>query len=254
MNLSSLTKMNRSAVVVGCHQPNFLPWLGFFYKIACSDIFILLDDVQFTRGQSKHNWTTRVRIAGSNGPIWLNLPVMRAGAGLQRICDLRTPPEDRKWQSRIIKTLRESYVKTPFFHDVFPSIERVLVQHTGAICATNIALIERIAAMLSLKTTLVQSSSLHVEGASTDRLVNLTSAVGGHIYLSGDGAADYQLDDAFSTAGLSTRKLGFQHPVYVQRKEDDFIRGLSIFDALCNIGIEGTRAAIIGMVNEKRVE
>ena len=55
--------------IVACHQPNFLPWLGFFAKMAKADVFILLDDVQFTQGHHSQNWTTRVRMVNANGPF-----------------------------------------------------------------------------------------------------------------------------------------------------------------------------------------
>lgn len=218
-----------------------MPWLGFFAKIARSDVFILLDDVQFTQGHNKHNWTTRVRIATSNGPLWLSVPVARSGMGLQRILDVRTPEGDGRWLVKMIKTIRESYLKMPFFSEIFPRIEAVLSSHKSSLCETNILLIEEIAGMLNLKTKIVRSSTLDVRSTSTNRLVDLTLACGGKIYLSGDGAADYQLDEAFNVAGLETRKLGFQHPTYPQRRDYDFVLGLSVLDVMCNVGLAVTR-------------
>ena len=62
-------------MIVAIHQPNYIPWLGFFYKIAKSDIFIFLDDVQYT----KNSFINRNKIKTSQGSIWLTLPVRNKG-------------------------------------------------------------------------------------------------------------------------------------------------------------------------------
>jgi len=227
-------------MIVACHQPNFMPWLGYFAKMARADVFVLLDDVQFTQGHNKHNWTSRVRIGTANGPIWLSMPIRRSGEGLQRIQDLQTDMHNSRWVAKMMRTLTESYRNTPHFDDVAPPLMQILADHSGSVCDTNIALIGRIAAMLQISTRLVRSSACLDAGASTERLVNLTLAEGGKVYLSGDGAAGYQEEQAFQAVGIVLRKLGFRHPVYPQRAGCEFLPGLSIFDALCFVGIRGT--------------
>lgn len=231
--------------VVACHQSNFLPWLGFYAKMTRADVFVLLDDVQFTRGQNKHNWTTRVKILGPNGPLWLSLPVRRSSLGTQRILELSTPEGDVRWLNKLIRTLEGLYGKTPHYQEVAPPLLDILSRHNGPICATNIALTQCIAAMLGMKTRVVKSSELKVEGTSNQRLINLTLAENGTTYLAGDGAEDYQVIDLFKEAGLRFSKLGFQHPEYEQYSGRDFVPGLSVFDALCCAGIEDTRKMLL---------
>jgi hypothetical protein len=234
-----------AASVVACHQPNFLPWLGFFAKIARSDVFFLLDDVQFTQGANRHNWTSRVRIAAANGPVWLSLPVRRSGEGRQLILDLKTD-ETNRWRPKMLRTLDESYRKAPHAADCLPLVVEILGRHQGSICETNIELIHAICRMLGLETMLIRSSSHPVEGAATERLVNLARSVDGTTYLSGDGADDYQLVEEFDAAGIQLRKLGFRVQPYPQRRGPEFIPGLSIIDSLCNVGIEQTREFLKG--------
>jgi hypothetical protein len=227
------------SVVVGCHQPNFLPWLGFFAKIARSDVFFLLDDVQFTQGANKHNWTSRVRIGTANGPRWLSLPVRRSGIGRQLIVDLHTD-DTLRWLPKMLGTLESSYGKAPYADACLARIIRGVSEHRGSVCETNVRLIRDICAMLDLKTKLVCSSERPVSGAATERLVKLTLSENGTTYLSGDGADDYQVIDQFEQAGIDVRKLGFQPQPYPQRRGLEFVPGLSIIDALCYLGIEGT--------------
>jgi WbqC-like protein family len=231
--------------VVACHQPNFLPWLGFFAKIARSDVFFLLDDVQFTQGANRHNWTSRVRIGAANGPMWLSLPVRRSGEGRQLILDLKTDDQSR-WLPKMLKTLEESYRKAPHSAECLPLIVEILLRHQGSVCETNIELIHAICEMLGLSTTVIRSSQQPVEGTATERLVNLTRSANGTTYLSGDGADDYQLIDEFGSAGMQLRKLGFVVEPYPQRRGADFVPGLSIVDALCNVGMERTKKMLRG--------
>lgn len=231
--------------VVACHQPNFLPWLGFFAKVTRADVFVMLDDVQFTQGANKHNWTTRVRIGAANGPMWLSLPVRRSGEGRQSILDLKTDDQTR-WLPKMLRTLDESYRKARHVSECLPPIIDILARHQGSICETNVELIRAICRILDLDTKMIRSSEHPVAGAATKRLVDLTHSAGGTTYLSGDGADDYQLVDEFRSAGIELRKLGFRAEPYPQRPGVDFIPGLSIIDALCHAGIARTREILRG--------
>ena len=230
--------------IVACHQPNFLPWLGFFAKMARADVFVLLDDVQFTQGTNKHNWTTRVKILATNGPAWLSIPVVRAGQGKQQIRDLRSDLNDSRWIAKMLRTLDESYRKAPYANTVLPPILDIIRRHSGWICETNIELIESIATTLGIDSHRTCSSACSAEGVATERLINLTRANGGSMYLSGDGADEYQLESRFCDAGIGFGKLGFRHPVYAQRRDATFTPGLSVVDALCYVGPQQTRALL----------
>lgn len=230
--------------VVACHQPNFLPWLGYFAKMARCDVFVLLDDVQFTQGANRHNWTSRVRIGTSQGAQWLGIPVRRAGEGAQPILDLRSDPNDKRWLTKMLSTLELAYRKMPHAADELPPLLDIIARHDGSVCETNIGLIDHVAQRLDLPARRVRSSTLNVAASSTDRLVELTLAQGGDAYLSGDGADDYQVVERFQAAGIVLRKVGFQHPVYPQRKGQPFVPGLSVVDALCHVGAAETRAML----------
>jgi hypothetical protein len=226
-------------IVVGCHQPNFLPWLGFFAKLARSNVFFLLDDVQFTQGANKHNWTSRVRIGTVNGPLWLSQPVRRSGIGRQTIMQLQTDDQSR-WLPKVLNTLQSAYCKAPHVDVCLPPLLRTLAKHRGSVCETNVKLIQDICTMLGLQTKIIRSSDRPVRGVATERLVNLTLSEQGTTYLSGDGADDYQIIGQFEEAGIAFQKLGFHSRPYPQRRNSEFVPGLSIIDALCYVGVKGT--------------
>ena len=63
--------------IVSAHQPNFLPYLGFFDKMDKSDVFVIRDEVQFAERDYHHR--NRIRINGprNNEPQckWIRVPV-----------------------------------------------------------------------------------------------------------------------------------------------------------------------------------
>lgn len=229
-----------TAKIVACHQPNFLPWLGYFAKLRRADVFFLLDDVQFTTG-TRDNWTTRVRVLTHQAPLWLAVPVLRTGHAGQSIRDVAIDRNDSRWRRKVLATLAQSYARAPFFGRYFARLEELLSQEWERLCPLNVELIRWLAGLLGLETEVRLSSECPVGGASNERLIALTRAVGGSVYLSGDGADDYQVAGAFAAAGLELRKVGFRHPVYAQRPGAEFVPGLSALDALFRLGADETR-------------
>jgi WbqC-like protein family len=222
-------------MIVAIHQPNFLPWLGYFYKMACCDVFIILDDAQYT----KNSFINRNRIKTPQGELWLTIPVS-PNLGT-KICDVTVRHSD--WPDKALKTLRANYGRARHFGDFIPEIEVIFRECPSRLAATNIALIRAIVRGLNLTCRMVFASELGVEGHGDQRLVELVKAVGGTMYLSGYGGRKYQTEASFSDRGLECRYYDFSPPTYRQLW-GEFIPGLSAADALFNCGAEGTRALL----------
>jgi len=205
---------------VAAHQPNFLPWLGFFDKLARCDRFVLLDDVQFPR-TSRGTYTNRVQLLIGGRPAWLTVPVVRDG--IQRIRDVRI--DDRQpWRRKALRTIEQAYARAPGFAETMPLVRELLGYDTDRIAELNEHAIRRLAPEHASK--LVRQSDLgDVSGAATELLINLVKAAGGDAYLSGDGADGYQEQPRYAAAGLGFRLQGFVHP------DTGAPSGLSIVDA-----------------------
>lgn len=226
-----------STRVVAIHQPNFFPWLGYFDKIVRADVFVVLDHVQFPK--SEGNWSNRVRLAVNGQPAWVTMPVVRDYEGFRRIDEMRIDNR-APWRRKLVQLLRTNYGKAAAFKDVFPAVESWIENPTDLLAEYNLAAITAICERLGLRSShLVRSSALEVTGTKTDLLVNIVKAAGGTTYLSGDGSAGYQEDEAFAAAGIELVYQRFVHPVYPQRGVPEFLPGLSILDAICHCGFEG---------------
>jgi hypothetical protein len=227
--------------VVAIHQPNFLPWLGYFNKIAHADVFVVLDNVQLTK--TGGSWVNRVRLVAGGRVVWATAPVERSYHGVRAIREIRlaTGP----WRRKLVETVRAGYARAPYFDAVFPWLRELLTNPEDRLADYNLHAIHSLRAVLRLDAgMLVRASSLSVEGRGTALLVALVQAVGGEAYLCGGGAAGYQDSAAFAAVGLEVVEQAFRHPVYPQTAPE-FVAGLSVVDALMRCGVEGTRELIV---------
>jgi WbqC-like protein family len=227
--------------LVAIHQPNFLPWLGFFDKIARADVFVLLDSAQFPKKGG--TWINRVRILVNGEPSWLTVPIERAYHGTRSIREMRVRDEDRRWREGARKTLRSAYGRAPFFASVQAELEPLVEDPTDELALYNERAIRRLCELLGLVTPLVRASELTEQGTGTARLVSLVHAAGGDGYLVGGGADGYQEDDVFAAAGIELLRQDFVPPRYPQGTGEHH-PGLSVVDALMRVGFQGTRALL----------
>lgn len=221
-------------MLVAIHQPNFLPWLGWFDKLAKVDRFVLLDTAAHQLTGS--NYTNRVQILAQGVPRLITVPVTRGREERSRIDRLRVA-ENGVWRRKLRKTLEQAYASAPFFAPTITLLEPMLAAETQSVCELNLLGIHAIAAALRLPASrMVRASALTAEGEGTDRLVALVRAVGGDAYLTGHGADGYQEDDKFAAAGIRVVRQSYCNPPYPQIGADAFVAGLSAVDALMNCG------------------
>lgn len=219
-------------MVVAVHQPNFLPWLGYFYKMAHSDVFVLLDNVAF----SKNSYTNRSRIKTPRGEQWLTVPVKHSSGQLISETAIN---DETDWRKKHLKTLEANYAKAPFFREVFDGLSAIFAASSGeGLSAFNMRLIRFVAEYLGITTRLVVGSSLDVTGQATDLLVAILKTLGGTTYLSGTGGSKYQSEEDYTRAGFCLRYSDFTYPIYPQLW-GTFCEGLSVVDVLFNCGPDG---------------
>jgi hypothetical protein len=220
-----------SGRVAAIHQPNFLPWLGFFYKWRQSDVFVRYDDVQFVR----RGYTNRVKIKTQKGEAWITVPVKQKGNYHQAIGEIEIDREVN-WKRKLLGTLTASYSRAPFFKMYFPRLEEILANDFRLLVQLNTALLSWVAGELNIDVPSIEASVLeNISGASTERLVSVCRALGASHYLSGFGGQKYQEERLFVDNGIQLKVYNFKHPRYPQLW-GDFIPGLSVLDLLFNCG------------------
>jgi len=223
-------------LTVGIHQPNFMPWLGYFYKIWQSDIFVFLDDVQIIKTGA--SYTNRVTINIANQSKYITIPIKRV-SGIQNIN--QTEFVNEKWKKKLIATLQANYAKALFFKENRELIFELINFKADSLAEYNIHFIETISNRLELNTEFIKSSTLNINTKSTQRLVDIIKKVNGDIYLSGEGGDKYQEHDIYKKVGITIKYNQLPDFKYSQIKTEEFIHGLSIIDAIFNIGFNNLK-------------
>lgn len=225
--------MSKKIVVI--HQPDFMPYLGFFHRFLHADFYIALDHVQFVH--SNRSWTHRDKIKTSQGEKWLTISVKKAprDTSIDRI-----ELADTDWRQDNLRLLEQNYRKALCYNELMPEIERLYAQPFHLLRDFNMASIELLMDMLDVRIPWVWSSGLHPQGAKNELLVNLLQKVDATHYLSGVGARDYFQPEPFAEAGIEVVWQDFTHPVYAQQF-GEFMPYLSALDVLFNHGVAASR-------------
>jgi WbqC-like protein family len=224
--------------IAAIHQPNYIPWLGYFFKIAHADKFVFLDMVVYP----VRSLINRNSIKTQHGPAWLTIPVLRRGRSGQLIGEVETDNTEG-WVARHLATLRCNYGRAPYFKETFALLEPHYHAVTGdrsSLAAFNTGVICSIATHLGVSTQFMHASELSVSGHKTDLLLDICRAIGATTYLAGTGAKSYQEDAKFEDAGITPVYSPFSQRVYPQLF-GEFVGNLSVVDVLMNCGCLGTR-------------
>jgi WbqC-like protein family len=227
------------------HQPNFLPWMGYFSKIAKVDTFIFFDSVAMSNGKT---WTSRSQILVNGQTHWLTLPVLRKGLSGQRICEVELLDFNQNWR-KTLKTLRHAYGRAAHFDAIFPFLEKFEKENFTHLADFNCHFIESVSRELGLMTQFIRSSSkpelMESSDLKTDYIVQTCLAFGIKNYVSGRGGSLQFLEqEKFVDAGITIDFQGFAQKNYTQLNTIEFIGGLSIVDVLMNCGFGKTKELI----------
>lgn len=215
-------------MIVTIHQPNFVPWTGYFDKMVRADVFVLLDTVPFTKG----GFQNRVKVKGHDGPQWLTVPVHTKGKLGQLTTEVETN-EARPWRRDHIKTLRTLYARAPQVDLAAELLDAGYATGSTKLADLCVDLITRLRDHYDIDTRLVRSSELTATGSSSALLADIVAEVGGLTYLSGPSGRNYLDEDQFTSRGLEVAYHSFTPSPYPQ-VGGEFVGGLSMLDHLAN--------------------
>ena len=229
--------------IVVIHQPDFMPYLGFFDRLLKADIYVIFDNVQYVK--SSRGWTSRDKIKTPKGEKWLTVSTQKApqDTPINRIL----LSEESSWREDNMNLLRANYRNSPFFHEIMPSIQK-LYQFPGTrMMDFNLASIQMLMQLFDINIDMVMASNLEPQGKSNTLIIDILKKLGCSRYLSGVGARDYFVPELYEQAGIEVIWQDFKHPVYPQQY-DGFIPFLSSIDLLFNCGVKHSRQILRGEI------
>jgi hypothetical protein len=221
-------------MVLSVHQPHYLPWLGFFDKIAHSDAFVYLDQVQY----KVREFQNRNKIRTRNGAVWLSVPVITKGQGRQPIKDIAID-NSLRWMRQHYNSIKIWYAQSPYCREHLPFFEELYETNWEKLADVNVHIAAYFLKQLAIKTPVYFESKLGTACVKTGRIIELCNFLKADTYLSGAGGRDYLEEEKFKTAGIKLEYQNFEHPRYRQqfmRNQDDFLPYMSTVDLLFNEG------------------
>lgn len=218
-------------MIVAIHQPEHLPWLGFFDKLRQADVWVMLDHVQYR----KHYFQHRNRVHAASGAAWVTVPVSTSGRLSQPLSEVRIDPQAARWRQKCWGTIAQWYQRAPYWAMYAPELEALYQREWERLVDLNDALIRFLLSALSIHVRIVKSSTLGVEGARSGLLLEICSRLGARTYLSGISGREYLDVASFQASGVAVRFQTFHHPVYPQQHAP-FVPCLSAIDLLFNCG------------------
>lgn len=223
--------MNNKKIAIS--QSNYIPWKGYFDNIALVDIFVLYDEVQYT----KRDWRNRNQIKTPQGLIWLSIPVEVKGKFFQKIKD--TKVSDKKWVKDHLKTIRFNYAKAKCFKEVFPFLEEIYLQaeYMDYLSEINYLFLRKICDYLQINTILKFSSEVpHSSEDKNQRLIEICQSLNASDYYSGPAAKNYMDTELFKKNNIQIHWYDYNNYPEYEQLYPPFIHNVSIIDLLLNEG------------------
>jgi len=224
-------------MIVSMHQPNYLPYLGFFQKMANADLFIFLDVVQLSIG----GYTRRVRIRTKEGSDWLSIPM--DSANRFRSIDEAVLLPDVRWRKKHRNLLSANYDQAPFYDREF--VEAYYREPFTTLREMNEYGISYLAKRLGITTKTIRASDLPIDRTlkSTELLVEVLSRARAKVFISGSTGRNYLDETKFAEAGIELSYADF-HPHPYPQRWPGFVPYLSAIDLVFNVPPDACRRMV----------
>lgn len=192
-------------LTVAVIQSNYIPWLGYFAMAGAADVFVVYEDVQYT----KNDWRNRNRLDVRGVRQWLTVPVRHEYLG-QNFMEVEVA--NNSWTKKHYETLRQAFSRSPGWALYGTEIESL---YKAAFEMRYLYEINRLFLKWAFKTLNIRSrvvwlSSHPQYDDPTERLVSVLTSNGATRYLSGPSAADYIDKQQFDTAGIALEYVNYE--------------------------------------------
>lgn len=216
---------------ITANRPYFCPFPGFFFRAYLSDVWVILDEVQFPLGTT---WISRNRFKNHQGTLWLTIPVWKKGLGLQRINEVKICYEGR-WRRKHLESLKSAYAHAPYLRDHLAFMEEIFSGKFERLIDLNLAIIRYLLNCLGIDSKIMLQSELGIKSTGTQLLIDICRALGASSFLIPRHAQVHLDLELLGKNGIELKEFKFAALVYPQLW-GDFLGNLSTFDLVLNCG------------------
>ena len=214
---------------LGIMQPYFFPYLGYWQLMNAVDTYVVYDDVNFIKGGRINRNAVLMNGASSNINLILN------GASPNKLINEVQVKNDPLPKKKLIKTLEACYGKAPYFKQVMPMLEEIIMQDEENLAKYLFRSFEIIGAYLGIKTKLIMSSDLDKDCSlkGYHKVISICKLLGAtEYYNSVSGIPLYEPHRAeFEAEGIELCFPKMRDVTYPQYK-NEFVPYLSIIDIM----------------------
>lgn len=217
-------------------QSNYIPWKGYFDNIAEADVFVVYDDMQYT----KRDWRNRNKIKANNGTKWLSIPVEVKGKYFQKINE--TKVSDPMWSKKHLDTLKGIYAKAPFFKASKDWLENLYMTcNSEWLTEINVHFIQAINTYLGIETTIKDSRDFTLEEGKTEKLVGICNQLGATDYITGPAAKAYMEEELFTKDQINIIYSDYSGYSEYDQLYPPFEHGVTMLDVIFHAGTDAKR-------------
>lgn len=211
-------------------QPCFVPWLGYFEQIAVADVFVYMDDVQYT----KRDWRNTNQLKTPNGIKKIFVPVKKPS--LSTRLNEAVINQDGKWQKTLLNKIKEWYKKSGYFEEIMSLIDPIILADFEKLVDFNFTLNNALLSYLDISTSIHFSSQVPRKTNDKNlRIIEICSYFNADVLYDGKSAADFIDTELFRKSGIDVYFQNYQHRPYRQLW-GDFVPYMSVLDLLMNEG------------------
>ena len=212
-------------------QSNYIPWKGYFDNIAQADVFVIYDDMQYT----KRDWRNRNKVKTPGGVKWLSIPVEVKGKYFQKINETKISEKD--WNVKHFNAIKAHYSHAKYFKENIAWIEE-LYGNCNMIWLTEINryFIESVMSYLDISTEIRDSREFELVDGKTEKLVGICGSLKANQYITGFAAKNYMDETLFSERGIDIIYSSYDGYLEYPQVHPPFEHGVTIFDVIFNTG------------------
>lgn len=211
------------------HQPNFLPYLGFFDKCDYSDIIVLYDSTQF----KKNDFQNRNKLKTKGGWGWITIP-LNYNFG-DKISEVKIA-NGLEWKKKHLATIKENYSKSKYYLDYIKEIEEIYSKDYENLSEFNITFLKFLLDKIGIKKKIILTSELDIKNKSSEALLEICLKLSASSYISGIDGKNYIDKNLFNKANIKVEFQEYNHPRYGQIGASKFEPFMSVLDLLFNEG------------------